>query len=145
MSNFESYPPPFRPQNNQNFDGSADPIQDPDDYPVPSIDLQCLSHDKLEEACKDWGLFRLVNHGIPSNLFSQIQELAKQLFSMSFDSKQAASASPITYFWGTPALTPTGTALKRGTQSINWVEGFNVPLCQLSLFQPQVPVLDAFR
>lgn len=151
MNNLDSYPPTLRPKNNHplNLDDpndfkGPDPIQDPD--PVPIIDLHCLDHKNLDEACKDWGLFRLVNHGVPLTLLEQLQNLAKQLFSLSFESKQeACNEKPITYFWGTPALTPSGTAITRDPQNINWVEGFDVPLCQLSQFQHQLPTLESMR
>ncbi|KAJ7964210.1 Gibberellin 2-beta-dioxygenase 8 [Quillaja saponaria] len=102
---------------------------------------------KLGEACKTWGLFRLVNHEIPSTFLSQLLEEAKKLFSMEFETKQGAfNDSPLTYFWGTPALTPSGEALTRGTQNMNWVEGLNVPVNKLSRFQcQQHPVLESFR
>ncbi|TKY47167.1 Gibberellin 2-beta-dioxygenase 8 [Spatholobus suberectus] len=151
MNNLESYPPVLRHLDQQqppnpDPDEEGDPIHDPD--PVPVIDLESLEHDnkKLEEACKDWGLFRLVNHGVPLTLLNQLQEVAKELFSLSFESKEGAcSATPVTYFWGTPALTPSGTALTRGPQNINWVEGFDVPLSQLSHFNPQLPTLESIR
>ncbi|KAI4313717.1 hypothetical protein L6164_026673 [Bauhinia variegata] len=154
MNNLDSYPPPFRPQNNQTHNPDPyNPSSDPNEYPdpVPIIDLRCLKRNpdeqkKLEEACKDWGLFRLANHDIPLNLLNQLQDLARDLFSISFESKQAlTSDSPVSYFWGTAALTPKGTALARGPQSINWLEGFNIPLSQLSGFDHQVPLLDSFR
>ncbi|XP_061374763.1 gibberellin 2-beta-dioxygenase 8-like [Gastrolobium bilobum] len=149
MNNLESYPPILRHPHhhyqppNPDPVNNNDPIQDPD--PVPVIDLQCLDQDKnkFDEACKDWGLFRLVNHGVPLTLLKQLQDLAKELFSMSFESKQdACTASPVAYFWGTPALTPSGTAL---TGDINLVEGFNVPLSQLSHFHSQLATLESIR
>ncbi|KAJ7964206.1 Gibberellin 2-beta-dioxygenase 8 [Quillaja saponaria] len=153
--NLESYPPLFRKLlENQTyevdpFEDAIKPVQDLD--PVPVIDFQCLDQleekKKLGEACKDWGLFRLVNHEIPSIFFSQLQEEVKKLFSLEFETKQDAfNDSPLTYFWGTPALTSSGAALTRGTQNINWVEGLNIPMCQLSQCQPQQhPVLESFR
>ncbi|KAL2317483.1 hypothetical protein Fmac_031359 [Flemingia macrophylla] len=99
-------------------DDGGDQIHEAQDL-LPVIDLECLNHDKnnikLDEACKQWGLFRLVNHG-PSKLLS-----------------------------GTPILTPSGTALKRAPQNINLLEGFNMTLGQLSQFQSQFPVLESFR
>ena len=154
MNNLESYPPALRHLSHHHHhctpnldpDEPDDPIPDPD--PVPVIDLECLDQDKekLEDACKDWGLFRLVNHGVPLTLLKQLQDQAKELFSMPYESKHAScSASPVTYFWGTPALTPSGTALTRGPKNFNWVEGFDVPLSQLSQFQPQLPTLESTR
>ncbi|KAI5408675.1 hypothetical protein KIW84_054492 [Lathyrus oleraceus] len=147
----DSYPPILRHQNNQpqnltnpNNTTDPNPIQDSD--PVPTIDLKYLNHKNLDEACKEWGLFRLVNHGIPLTLMEQLQDVTIQVFSLSFESKQeACNECPITYFWGTPALTPSGKALSNGTQNINWVEGFDVPLSKLEQFQHQVPSLESIR
>ncbi|XWS52974.1 hypothetical protein CRYUN_Cryun11dG0118100 [Craigia yunnanensis] len=154
MSNLESYPPVFRqlygaPQiselkNYSMEDTTQDSVSIPLVDPIPQVDLQCLSLDKLGEACKDWGLFRLDNHGIPPSLLSKLQDQAKMLFSLSFESKQALLTSPMSYFWGTPALTPSGAAL-RGALNINWLEGLNVPLSQLPQFQSEDPMLDYFR
>lgn len=146
MNNLDSYPPILRQHNNQpqNLYVPNDIVEDSD--PIPIIDLKCLEHKNLDEACKEWGLFRLVNHGVPITLLEQLQDLTKQLFSLSFESKQeACNESPIKYFWGTPALTPSGTAIAKGPQNINWVEGFDVPLCQLSHFQHQLPSLESIR
>ncbi|KAK7368453.1 hypothetical protein VNO80_10479 [Phaseolus coccineus] len=150
MNNLESYPPVLRHLDQQQHPPpppNPDPngeFQDPD--PVPIIDLECLQHDKLEEACKNWGLFRLVNHGVPLTLLKELQEVAKELFALSFEAKEGAcSGSPVTYFWGTPALTPSGTVLTRSPQNMNWVEGFDVPLSQLSHFNPQLPTLESVR
>ncbi|KAG5052761.1 hypothetical protein JHK87_004959 [Glycine soja] len=89
-----------------------------DRNPLQIMDLQnLLTHDYmnenklLEEACKYWSLFRLVNHGVPSTLLTKLHDQAKQFFSLSFESKQAScSANPVTYFWGTPAPTPSDQA-----------------------------------
>ncbi|XP_022730688.1 gibberellin 2-beta-dioxygenase 8-like [Durio zibethinus] len=145
--NLESYPPVFRqlngaPQIAEMKNYSMEDTQD--SVPIPLVDLQCLSLDKLEDACKDWGLFRLVDHGIPPSLLSKLQDHAKMLFSLSFESKQALLTSPMSYFWGTPALTPSGAAL-RGALNINWLEGLNVPLSQLPQLQTEDPRLDGFR
>ncbi|GAV66598.1 2OG-FeII_Oxy domain-containing protein/DIOX_N domain-containing protein [Cephalotus follicularis] len=148
--NYESYPPPFRQENNhiQNIDTDETTNQVLDLDPIPLIDLQCLDLDQLGEACRDWGIFRLVNHGIPDTLLSQLQDQAKKLFYLSFESKQALFTGPVSYFWGTPALSPSGSALlplSSAPQNINWVEGFNVRLGQLSPFQAEEPMLDSFR
>ncbi|KAG4989344.1 hypothetical protein AAZX31_11G197400 [Glycine max] len=153
MNNIESYPPVLRHLDHHqlppppNPDPDKDPTQQDSD-PIPIIDFSCLNHDKskLDEACKDWGFFRLVNHGIPMTLLKKLQEVAKELFSLSFEAKEGAcSGSPVSYFWGTPALTPSGTTT-RGPQNMNWVEGFDVPLSQLPHFNPhQLPTLESIR
>ncbi|XWS52973.1 hypothetical protein CRYUN_Cryun11dG0118000 [Craigia yunnanensis] len=144
--NIESYPPLFSQQSNQTQNVDLDEsIQDVEDLdPIPLIDLQCLNLDKLGEACKDWGLFRLVNHGIPSTLLTQIQDQARKLFSLSFEYKQAILSSPLSYFWGTTARSTSGATL-RSSKSISWVEVINFPLGQLSELQFEDPLLDSFR
>ncbi|XP_059626456.1 gibberellin 2-beta-dioxygenase 6-like isoform X2 [Cornus florida] len=147
-SNFESYPPFFRPPIASLEEGFFDlekPTKQTLDLPV--IDLECIDHDRLSEACKDWGVFRLVNHGIPVTLLNQLHDHAKKLFFLSFESKQALFTNPIAYFWGTPALTPSGgVALQKGPQPqhVNWMEGFNVLLRELSHLQYDDPLLDSF-
>ncbi|CAK7330557.1 unnamed protein product [Dovyalis caffra] len=143
--NLKSYPPVFR-QQNTGLDNTTKEIQEViNDDAVPVLDFQCLNLDELGEACKDWGLFRLVNHGIPVTLMSQLRDHARNLLSLTFQSKQELFTSPVSYFWGTPALTPTGASLSIGPHNINWVEGFNAPLSQLSQFHGGNPVLDWFR
>lgn len=142
--NIASYPPLFRqPIQSIDPDDSIKEISD-SDY-LPLIDLECLNLDTLDDACKDWGLFRLVNHGVPITLLNQLEDHARKLFSLSFESKKAVFVNPISYFWGTPALTASGEALSRGPQNVNWVEGFNVPLSQLSQFQDDDPAKETFR
>ncbi|KAE8700196.1 protein YLS7-like [Hibiscus syriacus] len=150
MSNLESYPPLFRHLSGSSADltnsmeDSYSSSSSSSSVPIPVVDLQCLSHKKLGEACKEWGVFRLVNHGIPPTLSSKLEEHVRMLFSLSFESKQALLTKPLSYFWGTPVLTPSGAAL-RGALNMNWLEGINVPLTQLPLFQTEDPRLQDFR
>ncbi|WRX33380.1 Non-hem dioxygenase N-terminal domain - like 10 [Theobroma cacao] len=141
-----SYPPLFSQRNNPNQNVDLDEsIQDVEGLdPIPHIDLQYLDLDKLGEACKDWGLFRLVNHGIPSELLLRIQDQARELFALSFEYKQAILRSPLSYFWGTTARTTSGGIL-RSSKSISWVEVINFPLSQLPQFQVEDSLLDSFR
>ncbi|RDY07898.1 Gibberellin 20-oxidase-like protein, partial [Mucuna pruriens] len=49
--------------------------------------LQPSSLTSLSKACKDWGFFHIINHGISKDLCSQIQSLSKHLFSLPSDTK----------------------------------------------------------
>ncbi|XP_065864875.1 gibberellin 2-beta-dioxygenase 8 [Euphorbia lathyris] len=141
----ESYPPDFLNQNTKDDETLEQEEEVAENDPLlPVIDLENLSLENLREACKNWGLFRLVNHGIPLTLLTQLEDQSKIIFSQPFDSKKELKSSPLSYFWGTPALTRTGTAVS-GPKNINRVEGFNVPLSQLSLFQSLDPTLYSFR
>ncbi|KAK6938087.1 Non-hem dioxygenase N-terminal domain [Dillenia turbinata] len=149
-STYASYPPLFRPLESQTQDAfepenTAKQIPNSTD-PLPLIDLQCLDPEKLREACTDWGMFRLVNHGIPPTLLEKFQEHTKTIFSIPFESKHALfKSSVLGYFWGTTVLTQSGVALSRGPNNINWLEGIHVPLSQLSELQPQDSVIASFR
>ncbi|GLT81724.1 hypothetical protein SLE2022_001590 [Rubroshorea leprosula] len=147
MTTLESYPPLFRNLNGHSHisDHHNQTVGDSlDSDPLPLIDLQLPDSDKLGAACKNWGIFRLVNHGIPPTLTTQLQDSAKMLFSLPFESKQALFNGPVTYFWGTPALTTSGTAL-RGALNINWLEGLSVFHSQVSQVGFQDPMINAFR
>lgn len=152
FDNLESYPPFFRP--NHGFDSNEHSCKtsvhlDSDSDCLPVIDFLCMNPENLSEACRDWGMFRLINHGVPLNLLNQLHDHAKKLFSLSFESKQDlfSSSSPLSYFWGTPALTPSGDALQKvsSTQDHNWLEGLNVSLTQISQFKYEDPLLESFR
>ncbi|CAA7032305.1 unnamed protein product [Microthlaspi erraticum] len=141
MSISESYPPAFRCViNDGDPQGTAkvEPVLLHDkEIDIPVIDLERLDKEILTEACREWGIFRLENHGVPLELMSRLQEISESLLSLPFENKRelfAAVKSPLSYFWGTPALNRSGDALKRGTQASNvtMVEGFNVPLSSLS-------------
>ena len=75
-----------------------------DDYPsggsfapesVPIIDLngpnalQGIGH-----ACKTWGVFQLINHGIPTSLLDMVEFTSRTLFSLPVHQKLKASRSP---------------------------------------------------
>uniref|UniRef100_A0A803LXF1 Uncharacterized protein n=1 Tax=Chenopodium quinoa TaxID=63459 RepID=A0A803LXF1_CHEQI len=160
-----SYPPIFRSSSNDTTrklnlkDGQVvvgagilDPLHPslPLPLPLPLIDMQCLDFEKLDMARREWGIFRLENHGVPSNLLRQLQEHAKTLFELPFETKQGLDKNcPIKYFWGTPALTSSGVALPRTTDALNmdWVEGLNFPVNQLHQHQHfhHNPLINHFR
>ncbi|CAA0410709.1 unnamed protein product [Arabidopsis thaliana] len=137
MSISESYPPAFRRVTNDENPPATPVIVQGKDINIPVIDLERLDKEILREACKEWGIFRLENHGVPLALTSRLQEISESLLSLPFEKKRelfAAVKSPLSYFWGTPALNRSGDALKRGAQASNltMLEGFNVPLSSLS-------------
>ncbi|XP_027162048.1 gibberellin 2-beta-dioxygenase 8 [Coffea eugenioides] len=151
QTEYDSYPPLFRPRRSPTL-----PSPDSDDFfnqqvpdfdPVPVIDSECINQKKLDEACREWGMFRLINHGIPLTLLNKLHDHAKKLFSLAYESKQASFTPPISYFWGTPGLTPSGVVIQRDVraQNFNWLEGFHVLLTPLSQLQYEDPMLDSFR
>nr|GMD73294.1 gibberellin 2-beta-dioxygenase 8 [Ipomoea batatas] len=148
---YESYPPLFRPSSvNQNHGGvekESPEMEAAEGDGVPIIDFERMKEDeeKVKEACREWGFFRLVNHGIPESLMSQMLESARELFSMAYEAKQAAfnSGAGISYFLGTAGLTQSGAALASG--NLNWMEGLNIPLSKVSELHYEDPMLQSFR
>lgn len=145
-----SYPPFFRP--NQGVDNGQHPVEsgsdsDSDSDCLPLIDLEALKPAYLSEVCREWGVFRLSNHGVPAELLSELQDHASKLFSLSFESKQALPTTPAFYFWGSAAITMSGNAQQTGPPSphLNWLEGLNVPLSKISHSHCPHPLLESFR
>ncbi|KAK1439368.1 hypothetical protein QVD17_05185 [Tagetes erecta] len=63
---------------------------------LPIIDMQRLkSHDhadyeleRLHLACKDWGFFQLINHGISSSLLEKVKAETRDFFNMPMEAKK---------------------------------------------------------
>ncbi|XP_047322260.1 gibberellin 2-beta-dioxygenase 8 [Impatiens glandulifera] len=144
-----SYPPIFRPSDVHHRGVETHGLMGPEasgpNHDIPAIDLENLiDQENLEEACRNWGIFRAINHGIPETLFGQLLEHAKKVFLLDFETKRDLFKSPVTYFWGSPALTQEGETINEG--NIDWVEGFNFPLSQLfHLPIEQDPNIRTFR
>ncbi|GAB2262231.1 hypothetical protein Droror1_Dr00003228 [Drosera rotundifolia] len=125
MSNPLSYPPLFRTHDLTPPAHQPDPAHSPD--PLPIIDPAHSPSPALSSACRDLGIFRLINHGIPANLLNSLKDHVKRLFDLDFESKKELfGGDVVSYFWGTPALTSSGDEMRRGVRRVDWVEGFNV-------------------
>ncbi|KAJ7951841.1 Gibberellin 3-beta hydroxylase [Quillaja saponaria] len=62
---------------------------------VPLIDLMDPNtHKLIGHACKSWGIFQVINHGIPSSLLNEIESTSKTLFSLPLEQKLKAARSP---------------------------------------------------
>ncbi|KAL1220187.1 Gibberellin 2-beta-dioxygenase 6 [Cardamine amara subsp. amara] len=156
LSNSTSYPPEFRPLLSKPTEPekSIEPSLDrSNDILIPVIDLEHLDMEKLRDACRDWGIFHLENTGIPSTLMSQVKEITKSVLSLPFEEKRKLFPvkSPLSYFWGTNTVTPSGNALKRPPRESSGqylFEGINVPLASLSRLLPlscSDPNLESFK
>ncbi|KAK0584640.1 hypothetical protein LWI29_016496 [Acer saccharum] len=90
-----------------NFD---DDFKDNPDHPrinIPVIDLQdmfssnkalrdeTLSH--ISDACREWGFFQVVNHGVNHELMRSAREVWRQFFKLPVEVKQEYANSPTTY------------------------------------------------
>jgi len=150
MSNSESYPPEFRPlMSEKSTETGLDRSKDID---IPVIDMEHLDMEKLREACKDWGIFHLENTGIPLTFMSQVKEITESVLSLPFEEKRTLFGvnSPLSYYWGTHTVSPSGKAVTRAPQesSGHLFEGINIPLASLSrllALSCTDPKLESFR
>lgn len=56
---------------------------------VPIIDMKdsSSSADKIVEACQEWGCFRMINHGVPTELMSEMKALTRSLTDLPMETK----------------------------------------------------------
>ncbi|KAL0003383.1 hypothetical protein SO802_017164 [Lithocarpus litseifolius] len=86
-------PPTERPAINS--DGS--------DVNIPIIDLQDLLYGddtilaQISEACREWGFFQILNHGISPQLLDRVREVWREFFHLPLEIKQSYANSPKTY------------------------------------------------
>ncbi|XP_020159597.1 gibberellin 2-beta-dioxygenase 8 [Aegilops tauschii subsp. strangulata] len=86
---------------------------------LPTVDLEAEEPsltEQLAAACRDPGVFRLVNHGVPCDLTARLFGLARGLLELDAANKSRLPG----YFCGTPAL----AALP--VKQLNWLEGLHV-------------------
>ncbi|XP_077226857.1 protein SRG1-like [Tasmannia lanceolata] len=69
---------------------------------IPTIDMQSLLQGeslpselkKLHSACKDWGFFQLVNHGVSYSLIDRIKSEIEDFFKLPMEEKRRFSQKP---------------------------------------------------
>ncbi|PKA66908.1 Gibberellin 2-beta-dioxygenase 8 [Apostasia shenzhenica] len=100
---------------------AAEPLE------IPVIDLANLEPNRIGDACRSLGIFRVTNHGLPEGLSAQIQAEARRILELPFERKRddlssaASGGRPVVYFWGTPAI-------NLRLPSLNWLEGLHMPV-----------------
>ncbi|KAI7747630.1 hypothetical protein M8C21_023590 [Ambrosia artemisiifolia] len=73
------------------------------DTNIPIIDLAGLVDSREEtmsrilEACREWGFFQLVNHGVKTDLVDRVREIWREFFHEPMDVKKKYANSPKTY------------------------------------------------
>lgn len=79
---------------------------------VPIIDLSNGDGERLEreitEAAKEWGMFQLVNHEIPSNVIRMLQSVGREFFELPQEEKEVI-AKPV----GSNSIEGYGTSLQK--------------------------------
>lgn len=74
---------------------------------IPVIDLEHFSSKdhilrekelkRVSEACREWGFFQVVNHGISHELMKSAKEVWREFFNLPLDVKEEHANSPTTY------------------------------------------------
>ncbi|KAL0910866.1 hypothetical protein M5K25_018962 [Dendrobium thyrsiflorum] len=65
--------------------------------PIPVVNLGDDDTSALSNACRDWGFFQAVNHGVSPELMRRTRELWREFFHLPMETKQAYANSPKTY------------------------------------------------
>lgn len=145
--NYDSYPPSFRPPPGAPSPGPSPPMDPTLEDTIPVIDFQDLDSGSLAKACREWGIFRVIDHGIPVELLTEVLDLTNRFFSQSFERKQGTVVDPLFYFSGSPSLSMSGNSQQTGpsVETQNCLEGLNVPLDKVSKAGFQDPLLQNFR
>nr|WAH05998.1 flavonol synthase [Pongamia pinnata] len=89
---------------------------------VPIIDLKNPDEEKvlceIVEACRDWGMFQIVNHEIPNHVIRNLQNVGKEFFELPQEKKEQYAKPP-----GSDCLKGYGTKLaKEVTGKKGWVD-----------------------
>ncbi|KAJ4962986.1 hypothetical protein NE237_022925 [Protea cynaroides] len=90
---------------------------------IPTVDLRDPDQEnlvrKISDASREWGLFQVVNHGIPSEVIEKLQKVGREFFELSQEEKETVARKP-----GVDSFTIEGygTNLKKGDQKKNWVD-----------------------
>lgn len=101
---------------------------------VPVIDLSDPNASKLiGYACKNWGAFQVVNHGVPISLLDDIQWAGQALFSLPCHQKLKAARSP-------DGVSGYGLArISSFFPKLMWSEGFTIVGSPLEHFRQLWP------
>ncbi|ONK76008.1 uncharacterized protein A4U43_C03F22870 [Asparagus officinalis] len=71
---------------------------------IPLIDLSsppATLITEIEGACRDWGFFQVINHGVPFELLERVQSLAKEFFALPMEEKKRVGRddeNPLGYY-----------------------------------------------
>lgn len=115
---------------------------------IPVIDLQDLFSDDdllrqttaslVDSACREWGFFQVVNHGVHHQLIEATREAWREFFHLPLEEKQKYANSPSTY---------EGYGSRLGVEkgvSLDWSDYFFLHYLPISLRDerkwPKLPV-----
>ena len=95
--------------------------QEPQGLSIPVIDLTDPNAlDLIGQACKTWGIFQVINHGVPLALIKKLESESRRLFALPTDEKHKVLRSA-------NGITGYGTArISQFFDKCMWHEGFGI-------------------
>ncbi|GMJ06058.1 hypothetical protein like AT4G25300 [Hibiscus trionum] len=76
----------------------SDVVSADESLQIPVIDMSKLDHDdeqnKLHFACKDWGFFQLINHGVADEVVEKMKTDAQEFFNLPLEEKMVCAQVP---------------------------------------------------
>lgn len=86
---------------------------------IPVVDLADADRERVvKEASQEWGIFQLVNHGIPVEVIKELQRVGKDFFELPVEEKEAYAVVP-----GSGSLEGYGTRLQKEVEGKKaWVD-----------------------
>lgn len=98
---------------------------------LSQLNLEQLERDKcikeIAQAARQWGVFQVVNHGVPEEILNNLQYEQKMVFHLPFEKKaeeKFLNLSTNSYRWGNPVA----TSLKQ----VPWSETLHISLADIS-------------
>ncbi|CAM8963598.1 unnamed protein product [Rhodiola kirilowii] len=71
------------------------------DVNIPLVDLEstekAMIMEQVSEACREWGFFQVLNHGVRHELMDQMREIWRTFFHLPMEIKQEYANNPVTY------------------------------------------------
>ncbi|KAL8153347.1 hypothetical protein V2J09_011107 [Rumex salicifolius] len=88
---------------------------------VPIVDLQGPNtRELIGSACKSWGAFQVINHGVPQRVLEEVESAGRSLFSLPLHQKLKAARAP-------DRVTGYGPArISSFFPKLLWSEGFTI-------------------
>lgn len=93
--------------------------------PAPDIPVIDLSQNDvtrrsqaIADASREWGIFQVINHGIPAEVVEELQRVGKEFFELPLEEKEAYAVVP-----GSGSLEGYGTKLQKEVEGKKaWVD-----------------------
>ncbi|KAG0626843.1 hypothetical protein M758_2G155900 [Ceratodon purpureus] len=96
---------------------------------VPVVDLQGVDGERrhlvvqqIRRACEDWGVFQVINHGVPVALLTAMLQQAKEFFQLPVEEKRKLSTTWVNQTTPQPVLLQGYSSKEYGKCFLQWGE-----------------------